>query len=235
MHELTARGDRSLSRGMLSLFLSAIGERARSLRVSWKDLLFTGSIFAFAAAAIVVVNDAETVPSRSLAGRPTISETHPIATSRPSASGGGSSVGKTKVGATKTPLVGPIPESFFESQLESQKEGHANTTSSLDLSEVPDFVPYLWDGKVVGFIPKAQLFPASPPPSDQSSPVPTAADIEQLYEQSILTVYGPDLTTVVGHEYPGAGFVPLGEYPPPPSTPPGHAVTPPTLPPPGAG
>jgi hypothetical protein len=34
----------------------------------------------------------------------------------------------------------------------------------------------------------------------------------------IYTVYGPDLTTVVGHMYPGVGFVPLGVTPPPTST-----------------
>jgi hypothetical protein len=120
--------------------------------------------------------------------------------------------------STQTPTAGPIPNSAWQSD------------GKIDLSQVPDFVLALGrSGQgVVGYIPKAQLFPTSSAPRNEAaSPLtgpfsgptsPTAADIAALYAQSILTVYGPDLTTVVGHMYPQVGFVPLGETPPPPTT-----------------
>ena len=99
------------------------------------------------------------------------------------------------------------------------------------------------DSKIVGYVAKSQLFPSSPTQKDQATPLtpgtpyhgPTAADIEKLYEESILTVYGPDLTTVIGHMYPNQDFVPVGETPPPYSPAQGQAVTAPAVPPPGAG
>jgi hypothetical protein len=232
MHELRAGGDRSFLRGTFGLLLPAMGERVRSLRVAWKSLLFTGSIVGFAAAAIVVVNVVESVPSGPLAGERPISTAHTTATSSPSDSVSKSSA-ETNPGATKTPLVGPIPESAFNNE----------QPGGLDLSEVPDFIPALVGHQVVGFIPKAQLFPNSTPQTDQATPLapnapyhgPTATDIEKLYEESILTVYGPDLTTVIGHMYPNQDFVPMGETPPPYSPTQGQAVTAPTAPPPGAG
>lgn len=93
----------------------------------------------------------------------------------------------------------------------------------VDLSKVPDFVPALSNGKVVGYIPKSELFPTqpvAPKSADTGSSqapyvAPTAADEAAQNAELVKTVYGPDLVTVVGHMYPGVGFVPLGGTPGP--------------------
>jgi hypothetical protein len=110
-----------------------------------------------------------------------------------------------------TPTVGPVPSSAW-------KPG-----GGIDLSLVPDFIP-LADGK--GYIPKSELFPpqsAAPRSADTGSPpapyvAPTAADMAAQNAALVYTVYGPDLVTVIGHMYPGVGFVPLGGTPQPSST-----------------
>jgi hypothetical protein len=127
--------------------------------------------------------------------------------------------------ATATATAGTVPTSAFQAD------------GGVDLSKVPDFISALGkDGQVVGYIPKSQLFPSSPPaPANLSTPLsaagpyraPTAADMAAQNAKLIYTVYGRDLTTVVGHEYPRVGFVPLGETPPPPTTPTTWSTPPP--------
>ena len=115
--------------------------------------------------------------------------------------------------------------------------------NGINLSKVPDFIPTMSNGKVVGYVSKSQLFPTSSalqgPPvaasSNGATPSPTAADIAALDASSILAVYGPDLTIIIGHMYPGQNFVPTGQTPPPYTAPQGEEVTAPTVPPPGAG
>lgn len=68
---------------------------------------------------------------------------------------------------------------------------------SLDLSLVPDFIAVADPpGVVVGYTP--QRFIVSPDLAGGPKPEP---------------VYGEDLTTLVGHTYPGRGFVPIGTNP----------------------
>jgi hypothetical protein len=112
----------------------------------------------------------------------------------------------------QSPTVGPVPPSAWKSG------------GGIDLSQVPDFIPALSNGKVVGYISKSEMFPTqpSPQPSGTNSQAPyvapTAADMAAQNAKLVYTVYGPDLVTVVGHDYPGAGFVPLGGTPQPSST-----------------
>lgn len=83
-------------------------------------------------------------------------------------------------------------------------EGTIPSTSngSLDLSKVPDFVSAVGrTGGIVGYIPKAYLIPGSAHQSVNSK------------IGSVAPVYASDLTTLVGHMYPGVGFVPLGTSP----------------------
>lgn len=64
---------------------------------------------------------------------------------------------------------------------------------SIDLSQVPDFIPAAGDDGNVGWIWSADVMPA-----------PGEEHVE------IVTVYADDLTTVVGRMFPDVGFVPLG-------------------------
>lgn len=207
MKEVTENGDLSPSRAVLGLFFSGLALRMRS---SWRSLVFTGAILAFAVGAVFVVNSVEYVqPNRTTAATHTAQQrvhpqsAHPQSTHTPTDSD------------SQTPIAGPIPESAVNPAF----------PHGIDLSQVPDFIPTMSNGKVVGFVPKSQFFPTSSAPQ-------TPAELEA---SSVLTVYGPDLTTVIGHMYPGQVFVPSGETPPPLTNASGQPVTPPTLPPPGAG
>ena len=109
---------------------------------------------------------------------------------------------------SSTPSVGPVPSNAFASN------------GRVDLSKVPDYVPDLnQQGAVIGYSPKTDLFPPTTvPPAASQSPAepyraPTAADQAAVEARSIVPVYGSDLQTLVGHMYPGKGFVPLGESP----------------------
>jgi len=54
----------------------------------------------------------------------------------------------------------------------------------------------------------------TPPPGGASSYVaPTPEDLAAQNARLIIPVYARDLKTLVGHMYPGKGFVPLGESP----------------------
>lgn len=217
MKEVTENGDLSPSRALFGLFSSGLALRMRS---SWRTLAFGGTILAFAGGAVFVANSVEYGQPSGIAvarhkAQPRV---HPQVAPTQSA--------HTPTGsATQTPKAGPIPASAVNPAF----------PDGIDLSQVPDFIPTMSNGKIVGFVPKSQLFPTAPPvlPS-KGATSPTAADIAALDASSILTVYGPDLTTVIGHMYPGQVFVPLGQTPPP-YTATGGPVTVPTLPPPGAG
>jgi hypothetical protein len=60
----------------------------------------------------------------------------------------------------------------------------------------PDFVAVEGKGKIAGYEPISYLFPTNPSGSQVGEVAP---------------VYARDLHTLVGHEYPGVGFVPLGQ------------------------
>jgi hypothetical protein len=60
----------------------------------------------------------------------------------------------------------------------------------------PDFIGVIGNGKLAGYEPRSYLFPTKGPAQNEVAPV-----------------YARDLHTLVGHEYPGIGFVPLGRSP----------------------
>lgn len=76
---------------------------------------------------------------------------------------------------------GPVPDSARLSD------------GSIDLAQVPDFIPAAGDEGNVGWIWSADVL--SPPGEDRVE---------------VVTVYAGDLTTVVGRMFPDVGFVPLG-------------------------
>lgn len=70
----------------------------------------------------------------------------------------------------------------------------------IDLSLAPDFIEALGrDGEIVGYIPKEYL--------GAQTPVDTNGD------ELPLPVYADDLTTLIGSNVAGVGFVPLGVRP----------------------
>jgi len=96
------------------------------------------------------------------------------------------------------PSVGRIPQSAFHN-------------GKIDPSLVPDFVPALdHQGNVAGYVRKSDILPAA---ADSQGVVlhPSPAS------QGPIPVYDTSLTSVVGHMYPGVGFVPLGAQAPSPA------------------
>ena len=75
----------------------------------------------------------------------------------------------------------------------------ASTNGKINTKKVPDFIS-TWgrDGKIVGYIPRAYLFP------EPNQPVKVGG---------IAPVYASNLKTLVGYMYPGVGYVALGESP----------------------
>jgi hypothetical protein len=71
----------------------------------------------------------------------------------------------------------------------------------LDFARAPDFISVASNGAVVGFEPKRYVIPSRP-----GTP-------ENALGTEVAPIYGPDLKTLVGHMYPGVGFVPLGHTP----------------------
>lgn len=71
---------------------------------------------------------------------------------------------------------------------------------TLEISRAPDFVSVSSEGKVVGYVPRDYIIETSHGPINGTL-------------GSIAPVYGPNLTTVVGHLYPGIGYVPDGVNP----------------------
>ena len=87
------------------------------------------------------------------------------------------------IAAGSGPSKGPIPSA-------------ALTGGAIDKSLVPDFIPALdRDGTQAGYVAKDLAIPDGRP---INVPIP---------------VYGDDLKTIVGHMYPGRGFVGLGASP----------------------
>jgi hypothetical protein len=78
---------------------------------------------------------------------------------------------------------------------------HAGQATPDELARMPDFIPVTGRGTiaVAGYASKCDLgFCPGVLPELSNAPI---------------DVYGPDLRTLVGHEYPGKGFVPLGTNP----------------------
>ncbi len=76
--------------------------------------------------------------------------------------------------------------------------GDAN--GEIDPSAVPDLVAYAGQAdRIIGWVPKSYLLdPMQHCNGPQCDPIP---------------VYADDLTTLIGHDVPGRGFVPLGVDP----------------------
>jgi hypothetical protein len=68
----------------------------------------------------------------------------------------------------------------------------------IDLKNVPDFLSVESGGKVVGYASKGDILPISGRAPIPAGPIP---------------VYGADLKRLVGHLYPGIGYVALGQSP----------------------
>ena len=78
----------------------------------------------------------------------------------------------------------------------------SSTGGTIDTKKIPDFISAVGrDGKIVGYIPRAYIVPA---PANQ----PMSSKIG-----SVAPVYASNPKTLVGHFYPGVGFVPLGQSP----------------------
>lgn len=107
-------------------------------------------------------------------------------------------------GTASAPTMGPIPTSAISSN------------GTTDWSQVPDYVSVTSDNQIVGYVPKSDLMPT---PAGQAIPNQTPSNSDQpppLSERpqvAVVTVYGSNLSTVVGHMYPGKGFVPEGTDP----------------------
>ena len=73
----------------------------------------------------------------------------------------------------------------------------------IDFKKVPDYVSVAGNsGKIVGYAPKAYMLPST-----------AANQPENPKLGSVAPVFGNDLKTLVGHVYPGVGFVAVGESP----------------------
>ncbi|HUZ09029.1 MAG TPA: hypothetical protein VMU76_02575 [Acidimicrobiales bacterium] len=107
------------------------------------------------------------------------------------------------------PAFGSAPAPPTKGAIPASAAAHG----AIDWSQAPDYVSVTSNGRIVGYVNKTALIPTplgqpvrGQAPSSPEVPPPLASR-PQL---PIVTVYGPDLVTVVGHEYPGKGFVPLG-------------------------
>jgi hypothetical protein len=73
----------------------------------------------------------------------------------------------------------------------------STTHGTFDTKKVPDFIATLGrNGQVVGYVPREYLIPSTNQPVKVGDVAP---------------VYAANLKTLVGHMYPGVGFVPLGK------------------------
>jgi hypothetical protein len=77
----------------------------------------------------------------------------------------------------------------------------ADANGEVDPSAVPDFIAYSGRAdQIIGWVPKSYLLD----PAQRCGPGPQCDPIP---------VYADDLTTLIGHDVPGRGFVPLGVDP----------------------
>jgi hypothetical protein len=76
----------------------------------------------------------------------------------------------------------------------------ADANGEVDPSAVPDFIAYAGrTDQIIGWVPKSYLIdPAQHCRGPQCEPIP---------------VYADDLSTLIGHDVPGRGFVPVGADP----------------------
>ena len=76
----------------------------------------------------------------------------------------------------------------------------ADANGAVDPSAVPDFIAYSGHAdRIIGWVPKSYLVePEQHCGGPQCDPIP---------------VYADDLVTLIGHDVPGRGFVPLGVDP----------------------
>ena len=201
MKEVTENGDLSSSRAVFGLFSSGLALRMRS---SWRTLLFTGAILALAGGAVLFVNSVEYVqPSETTAATHTAQQrVRPQRTDSPQVR-----IRKRRqTPATQTPTAGPIPESAVNPAFPTRNRPF----------KVPDFIPTMSNGKVVGLRFKISAFPDFFCPSRAAiRRFANCGRLAAVDASSILTVYGPDLTTIIGHMYPGQIFVQTGQTPPP--------------------
>jgi hypothetical protein len=78
----------------------------------------------------------------------------------------------------------------------------SSANGTINAKKVPDFIGAVGrDGKIVGYIPRAFLLPTR-----ANQPLSSKVD-------DVAPVYASNLKTLVGHFYPGVGFVPLGQSP----------------------
>lgn len=148
--ELAAAGEFSQTKLVAGLIFSALVQRFRSLRPSWRTVVGTGTVLVLVAAGIVALT------GLGPGGR-----------------------GEPSAAATK----GTIPSS--------------TTNGTFDAKRVPDFIATMGrNGQLVGYVPREYLIPS-----------PHKA----LKVGDIAPVYAANLKTLVGHMYPGVGFVPLGK------------------------
>lgn len=97
--------------------------------------------------------------------------------------GGGTGGSVANETSPEEPSRGPVPESAWRAD------------GTIDLTQVPDFIPATDGDETVGWISRDDAFPSS---GTRRDPLP---------------VYGDDLRTIVGDYVGGAGYVPLGVDP----------------------
>jgi PASTA domain len=88
--------------------------------------------------------------------------------------------------AATIPTSGPVP---------------TTQSGSIDWQNVPDFISVAANGNVVGYAPRLDVLP-----------FPEANGLTTGLGATV-PVYKGDLQTLVGHVYPGIGYVPLGSSP----------------------
>jgi hypothetical protein len=152
-NELTMQGEFSSFRLVFGLLASALVQRVRVFRLTWRSLLVAGTTLSLILTAVIVADGA---PSSRLPRPPRVVQTK-----------------------------GTIPPP---------------TNGTIETTTIPDFISVTGDGKIVGYAPRDYLFPSAG--SDQNNLV-----------GGVVPVYGPDLKTLVGHMYPGIGWVPIGGSP----------------------
>jgi hypothetical protein len=72
----------------------------------------------------------------------------------------------------------------------------------LEISKAPDFISVIVADKVIGYAPKADLILS-----------PGSSQLPSGFGSTPIPGYKADLQTLIGHMYPGIGFVALGESP----------------------